>query len=208
VGHKNTFDPGIAAVDSAPSETPPIYYRLATSEEERRRAYDSRYKISAELYPFLFTSDRYGHVAKDRFDDASYVYYCESGGEVVGSCRATPCLEGSWEVSDSLPDGFQLDVDPASTVQLNRVYIEESFRLIRLHEKMFYYFSLWVLENTPYTHYFATCNAGLVRLYKRLGAQLFTPNGLSLKGRLSHKYYVVKGTIFDFNRIAKELHRL
>ena len=193
---------------SSRSDEPMMVYRVAQSEEEKRRVYDSRYRISAAIYPFLFTSDRYGHVAKDAFDDESYIYYCEADGQVVASCRATPCINGKWEITDSLPRDFELQAAPTTTLQLNRVYIEENFRRINLHEKLFFYFSLWVLENTPYTQYFATCNAGLVRLYKRLGAKVATPEGLNLKGRLDHKYYVVEGEISDFSKITKELHGL
>jgi GNAT superfamily N-acetyltransferase len=185
-----------------------VHYKLAESAIDRERVFDSRFEIAHALFPFLFASTGLGHPAKDEFEDHSQLFFAESEGRVVASCRTTPCVDGKWEISSSLPDGFTLPVDPKSSLQLNRVYVDKRFRRHFLHEKLFYHLSEWLLAHTEYKHYFATCNAGLLRLYHRLGAVVLTPNGLALKGRLSQAYYVVHGEIAEFNTIAKQIHSL
>lgn len=171
-------------------------FKLATSEVEKNEIYDSRYRIAKDLFPYLFKESKYGHLAKDDYDDASFLFYCKKES-IIASCRASPLINGAWEVDDSLPEGINLDFDNDRTLQLNRVYIDENYRNENLHAYMFYYFGLWVLNNTQYDRYFAICNAGLVRMYKRIGAEILLKDGFKLKDHLSHNYYLVGGRIED-----------
>ncbi len=173
-----------------------LIFKLAETETEKKRIYDSRYEIARDKFPYLFQTDEYGHVAKDGYDDHSYLFYCWDKS-IVGSCRASPSIDGAWEFSDALPDGMHFDIDEQRTLQLNRVYIDEKHRNHDLHAYLFYNFSLWVVRNTSYDRYFAICNAGLVRMYKRLGAELLRQESFNLRGRSAHQYYVVGGRIAD-----------
>jgi hypothetical protein len=58
------------------------------------------------------------------------------------------------------------------------------------------------------TSIFAVCNAGLVRMYQKIGAKLLIQDGFELKGRLPHKYYLVGGNISDFITTIKNNYSL
>jgi hypothetical protein len=183
-------------------------FALAETEQERSGVYDLRQSIWVDEFPYLLKpATTTGHPAKDEFDDRSWVFACRNGDEVVGSCRCSPMLDGRWEISSSLPPDVELTFDPNVTVQLDRVYVRAGHRNICLHEFLFYHFSNWMLRHTPYERYFAVCNAGLVRLYRKLGAKL-AHGGIRLIGRGSHKYYIVEGNISHFNAIMKQLYSL
>lgn len=185
-----------------------LVYKLAETEAEKARIYDLRESIWRQHFPYLLNGANGGHPAKDAFDDRSWLFYCSDGAEVVGSCRCSPMLDGQWEISASLPPHIRLDFDPRTTVQVEKVYVHDAYRNSSLHEYLFYHFSAWLLSHTAYTRYFAVCRAELVRLYRRLGAQLVSPEGLLLHGRAAHKYYLIEGGIADVNAIAKQSHAL
>lgn len=200
--HHNGLGTPIAEADTAPPSSDfgsSLRFDIAASDRDKERIYDSRYEIGKDLYPFLFRSNVHGHVARDAFDAHSHLFYAAEGPTVVASCRAAPCIDGQWEISGSLPDSVALDFDAFRTVQVDRVYVDHKYRMHKLHERLFYEFSNWVLANTGFTHYFAVCNAVLVRLYKSLGADLKIPDGFHLTGRMSHSYFLVHGSIEELN---------
>lgn len=192
---------GLSAINAG------LLFKIAETETEKDEIYQSRYLIANDLFPFLFTSTNNGHVAKDIFDNDSFLFYCKEK-TVIGSCRVTPFVNNKWEITDSLPGGIDIDVDTSTTVQLNRVYVGENYRTRAIHEFMFYHFSLWIMKETKYTEYFAVCNAGLVRLYQSLGAKLKLADGFHLSGRLGHEYYLIAGSIHEFNLIIKNKYSL
>jgi hypothetical protein len=173
-----------------------LTFKLAETEAEKNEIYDSRFEIAKDKFPYLFHTDIYGHIAKDDYDDASLLFYCKEKS-IIGSCRASPVINDKWEFTDALPEDMNFVFDNQHTLQLNRVYINENHRNKELHALLFYNFSLWVIKNTPYTRYFAICNAGLVRMYKKLGAELLLDEGFGLKNRTPHNYYLVGGQIED-----------
>lgn len=198
---------GLGAV-TPPEDNANLSYKIAKSEAEKTSIYELRKQIWEEDFPYLLQPGNGSHPAKDGFDDHSWLYYCRNSEQTVGSCRCSPMVEGQWEISSSLPKEVRLNFDPAVTVQLEKVYIRSGYRNSCLHEFLFYHFSNWMLENTAYTRYFAVCNAGLVRLYRRLGARLALPHGIRLRGRAAHTYYVLEGGISDFNAIIKKTHSI
>ena len=185
-----------------------LTYKIAETEEEKSKIYDLRESIWKEDFPYLLKYASAGHPAKDAFDDRSWLYFCREAKDIIGTCRASPMLDGQWEISSSLPHDVRLHYDPQTTLQMERVYIRSGYRNSSLHEFLFYHFSSWMLEHTAYTTYFAVCNAKLVRLYRRLGAKPAWREGLLLTGRAPHKYYVVEGQIADVNVTIKKAHSL
>ena len=179
-----------------------LVFRRAFTEEEKLEIYRSRLEICQQGFQYILDYSS-PYPAKDRFDDCSILFYVRADERIVASCRITPFVNNEWEISNNLPDDFNLNVDTDITVQLNRVYIDKDYRNQYLHEFMFYYFSDWVLQNTSYKEYFAICNAGLVRLYKRVGATPGQEEGFHLKKRGEHLYYFVKGSIAEFNSIVR-----
>jgi hypothetical protein len=179
-----------------------LVFKKACTEEEKQEIYISRMNICQENFPYILDHKNI-YPAKDEFDDFSTLFYVKAENKIVASCRITPFHNGKWEISRNLPDNISFKFNNEITVQLNRVYIEKDFRNENLHEFMFYHFSEWVLANTHYKKYFAICNAGLVRLYKRVGAVLERDHGFYLRGRGDHLYYCVKGGIKEFNAIIK-----
>ncbi|CAD0003918.1 GNAT family N-acetyltransferase [Flavobacterium salmonis] len=180
-------------------------FKLAETQTEKNEIYNSRYEIAKEKFPYLFNTSKYGHIAKDGYDDHSFLFYCKDKA-IIGSCRASPIINGKWEFSDALPEYLNFVFNDQSTLQLNRVYIDENHRNKELHALLFYNFSCWVINNTSYTRYFAICNAGLVRMYKRLGAELLLEQGFELKDRSSHNYYLVGGQIEDIINTIEHKH--
>jgi hypothetical protein len=183
-------------------------YKIAETEEEKTQIYDLRETIWREEFPYLLRPAAAGHPAQDAYDDRSWLYGCWNSEDVIGSCRCSPMLDGQWEISASLPADVVLPFDPQTTIQLEKVYIRDGYRCCCLHEFLFYHFSNWMNAHTAYTNYFAVCNAELVRLYRKLGATLALREGLLLRGRAQHKYYVVEGRIAEFNAIIKKAYAL
>ena len=181
-----------------------IVFKVATHPNEYAKIFKSREIICSIDFPYLLDYSK-PNPAEDQFDNYSFLLYAALGDEVIGSCRATPCRNNLWEISGSLPDGLTLPVDTAACLQLNRVYIDKQYRNINLHAVMFYELASWVLQHTNYTEYFATCNAGLVRFYKRIGSELGYPFPFKLSGRGQHNYYLVKGKINDFKNYNEQL---
>ncbi len=179
-----------------------LLFKKAETEAENQGIYRSRLKICREDFPYILNF-KSKFPAKDQYDDYSTLFYATLNNKIVASCRITPFFNNEWEISKNLPPNLKLNLNPHNTVQLNRVYLEKEYRNQSLHEFMFYHFSEWVLENTHYTEYFAICNAGLVRLYKKIGAVLGQEEGFRLDGRGEHQYYFVKGNIKEFNYIIK-----
>ena len=182
-----------------------LLFKKAETEAQNQEIYRSRLKICKEEFPYILNFDS-EFPGKDQYDDYSTLFYATVNNKIVASCRITPFFNNVWEISKNLPGNFKLNLNTKNTVQLNRVYLDKEYRNQSLHEFMFYHFSEWVLENTQYTEYFAICNAGLVRLYKKIGAVLGQEEGFRLNGRGPHLYYFVKGSIREFNNIIKYLN--
>lgn len=185
-----------------------LNYKVATTQFEMNQIYDLRYEVAKDLYPHLFQSNQYGHLAKDKFDDASFHSYCKKAHKMIGCFRATPNVNNQWEINDSLVEDILVKVDKEHTLQYNRIYIDKNFRNQSIHEILFYKLSLSILENTQYKKYFAICNAGLVRMYKKIGAVLIYQDGFKLKNRLSHNYYLIGGQIEEFVEIIQSKYRV
>ena len=180
-----------------------FHFKVANTLALKQKIFDSRLRIFEESFPYLIKTGN-SHPAKDSFDDTSILFCCLIQDQVIASCRATPIIEDKWEVSPSMPDHVSLDMfNDGQTIQLNRVYLERGYRNQNLHVYLFFFFSQWVLKNTNYRNYFATCNAGLVRLYSSIGAKLAYPDGFKMINRGKHNYYLVHGKISDFNAIVK-----
>jgi len=177
-------------------------FKKAQSPDEYCAIYQSRLDICKNDFPYMLDMDS-DFPAKDRFDDYSILFYVTENNNVVASCRITPYKDQEWEISQNLPDHLDLNIETCKAVQLNRVYIDESYRNKNLHAFMFYHFSEWVLMNTLYTTYFAICKLALVRLYKNIGASSVITDGFYLNGRAEHKYYLVAGEIADFNLLIQ-----
>jgi len=185
-----------------------IAYKIPNSKTELEAIYDLRYQVAKDLYPHLFTTNKHGHVAKDGFDDDSFHIYCTVSNQLAGCFRATPCVNNQWEIDSSLQNDLLSNINPQTTLQYNRIYMQKEFRNQSIHEFLFYHLSLWLLEHTAYTKYFATCNAGLVRMYKKLGAELLVPEGFKLNNRLSHNYYLIGGEVEGFVKIIQQKYNL
>ena len=179
-----------------------LEFKKAVTEAEYQEIYRSRLTICKEKFPYILNFKN-EFPAKDKYDDYSTLFYVTTKQKIVASCRITPFYNNAWEISDHLPATMKLNLNENTNVQLNRVYLDKSYRNQRLHEFMCFHFSNWVLANTLYTEYFAICNAGLVRLYKKIGAVLGHEEGFKLTGRGEHLYYFVKGNIQKFNSIIK-----
>lgn len=179
-----------------------MYFAKAQNEIEYNQIFELRRKIFLKKFPYLLNAT-FPHPAQDEFDGISTLFYASANGTVVGSCRITPFVNNEWEISRNLPANLLLTYDPKVTIQLNRVYIDDQYVNQNLHAFLFYEFSKWVLEYTSYRRYFATCNAGLVRLYRGLGARLDQGDGFKLKGRGNHDYYLVSGCIEEFKSIIE-----
>ena len=193
------------ATKSHPKTTKKLIFKKAETEQEYANIYESREKICREKFPYLLNYQN-KYPAEDNFDQHSVLFYVSNEeNNVIGSCRITPYIssEAGWEISKNLPKNLHLPFDPQKTVQLNRVYLDNEYRNQNLHVFLFYNFSEWVLKNTIYSDYFATCNLVLVRLYKEIGARLEIPQGFKLIGRGEHDYYLVSGKITQFNSIIK-----
>ncbi|QPH38263.1 hypothetical protein [Pedobacter endophyticus] len=190
-------------LDLKKNETTSFVFKRAQSQSEYLAIYNSRLNICQKDFPYILDLTK-EFPAKDKFDDYSILFYVTVDNRVVASCRITPYHDEAWEISSNLPDDINLSLDKDKAVQLNRVYIEDRYRNQNLHAFMFYHFSDWVLQNTPYTVYFAVCKLGLVRLYKNIGASSVIDEGFLLKGRADHKYYLVTGEISSFNKLIKK----
>lgn len=172
-------------------------FKKAETAEEYIKIYESREEICKEEFPYLLDHSR-KYPMEDEFDSYSFLYYVHLNEKIVASCRMTPFMNNKWEITRNMPGDIDLSLNAAKTLQMNRVYIGSEYRNIDLHAAMFYNLAVWLLHNTQYTEYFATCNAGLVRLYKKIGAYLWYPDPFKLNGRGGHNYYLVRGNINDF----------
>ena len=180
-----------------------VTFGLAESEIDKQAIYDSRYAIGKDTYPFLFQSMQLGHIAKDMFDDESFLFYGKLAGEVIVSCRISPIIQDKWEVTDDLPKNISLSFDAATTIQINRLYVNTGFRDMCILQGVFGESASWILKNTIYETYFAVCSARLLRLYCFLGAELLYEEGFHLKGRCDHKYYAIHGNVREFEQLNR-----
>ncbi len=177
-------------------------FKKANSAEEYNAIYQSRLEQYKTNYQYLLNYTNQ-FPAKDKYDEHSTLFYATNHKEIIASARITPCMDGCWEISEHLPPDFKLGIDPLTTIQLSRLYVKDEFRNNGLHEFMFYHFSEWIINNSPYTQYFAVCKKGQVRIYQKLGAELGVSVGFNLVGRSNDLYYLVVGNIHKFNSIIK-----
>jgi hypothetical protein len=70
---------------------------------------------------------------------------------------------------------------------------------------MFYKFSIYILNNTNYTDYFAFCTEDEFRLYERLGAKKTSENQIKLYKNQINNYFIVKGSIKEFNNLIIQI---
>jgi hypothetical protein len=183
-----------------------LTFGLVDTPSTRAEVYDLRLLFYKEKFPYLLGGTN-AHPAEDTLDKDSLTFYCRDGDTVVGTCRITPQIANQWEISPSMPTQISLPTE-ADTVQLNRVYVLQTHSHICVHEFMFYHFAELLLRYTSFRRYFATCNAALVRLYKRIGARLAHPEAFHLNNRGSHNYYLVAGTILAFREAVERRYHI
>ena len=70
---------------------------------------------------------------------------------------------------------------------------------------MFYKFSNYILNSTLYTDYLAFCTEDELRLYEKLGARKTSENKIKLYKNQINEYYIVKGSIKEFNNLIIKL---
>ena len=134
---------------------------------------------------------------QDIYDMSSTIYKVEYENECIGSCRITPICE--LQIPELQSHNTQ------NNVLLSRVCIDSEHRNKNLHLFMFYKFSNYILNSTLYTDYLAFCTEDELRLYEKLGARKTSENKIKLYKNQINEYYIVKGSIKEFNNLIIKL---
>lgn len=179
-----------------------IEYKICASETEKIKVYQFRYTQCVNDFKYMLNLNQ-EFPSKDDYDDQAVIIYAKCNNEIIGTCRATHSVNGKWEITEHLPENIRLSFDEATTVQLDKVYIHEDYRNLNIHKHMFYHLTNWAIEKTKYQTYFAVCNLFLLRLYKRVGAELHMESGFNISSRSNNLYYIIAGSIKNTNLILK-----
>lgn len=172
-----------------------LNFRLAADLISRNSVFCLRESVYQNNMNYLLNLEEESHLAEDKFDSSSFLFYAHDYRHILATCRWTTNLLGSWELT-SLCSNHNLPTQNSDElIESSRLVISPEIRNIGVAEVMVYFSCVWLSRYTRFTSYFAVCSPALARFYKHFGLTVMSHERVCLKGRGNKKYLVIYGDI-------------